>query len=199
MLFIQDKLLSDEILETNFVCNLKHCKGLCCVQGDEGAPLEDYETKLLDEIYPKIKHRMRPEGIAAIEKQGTYTKNAKGELATTLVVEGKEKGEDQECAFATFDEKGVAGCAIESAYYAKEIDWKKPVSCHLYPIRVSKGVFETINYDEWDICDPACSLGRELQIPLYQFLKEGLIRKFGEAFYYELDTVAKDWKKKNEK
>ena len=188
MLLIQGKLVSDEILETNFVCNLKECKGLCCVEGDEGAPLEAYETKILDEVYPKIKHRMRPEGIAAIEEQGTYTQNDKGELATTLV-------NNKECAFATFDEKGVSGCAIESAYYAKEIDWKKPVSCHLYPIRVnSSGVYQAINYDDWEICDSACSLGRELQIPLYKFLKEGLIRKFGEAFYEELEAVAKDWK-----
>lgn len=188
MLLIQGKLVSDEILETNFVCNLKECKGLCCVEGDEGAPLESYETKILDEVYPKIKHRLRPEGIAAIEEQGTYTQNDKGELATTLV-------NNKECAFATFDEKGVAGCAIESAYYDKEIDWKKPVSCHLYPIRINpSGVYQAVNYDDWEICDSACSLGRELQIPLYKFLKEGLIRKFGEAFYYELEAVAKDWK-----
>jgi len=189
MILIQDKLVSNDLLEKEFVCNLKKCKGACCVEGDEGAPVAPHERKLLEEVYPKIKHRMRPEGIAAIEEQGTYTQNDKGEFLTTLV-------NDKECAYVVFDENQVALCAIESAYLEGDLDWKKPVSCHLYPIRVNNiGDFEAVNYDKWEICDPACSLGTELGVSVYEFLKVPLIRKFGEAFYYELDAVAKDMKK----
>lgn len=185
MFQIQDTLVSEEILDENFTCNLSACKGECCVAGEAGAPVEKEERTVLEQIYPKIKDGLRPEGRAAIEAQGTYITNGFGELETPLV-DGKE------CAYVTFDAHGVALCGIEKAYREGKIDFKKPVSCELYPIRVQKlSKFKAVNYHQWDICSPACSLGKELKAPVYKFTKNALIRKFGEDWYAELEQVAK--------
>ena len=189
MIQIDDKLISEDLFSEEFVCNLAKCKGICCVEGDAGAPLDEDETKILDEIYPKIKPYLRPEGIQAIEEQGTYTLDFEGELVTPLV-------NNAECAYVILDEKGYTKCAIEKAYEDGVIDWQKPISCHLYPIRITEySNFSAINYHEWDICSDACTLGKELGVKVYQFLKKPLIRKYGEEFYQTLSEAAEEWEK----
>ena len=189
MIQIDDKLISEDLFSEEFVCNLAKCKGICCVEGDAGAPLDEEETHILDEIYPKIKPYLRPEGIQAIEEQGTYTLDFEGDLVTPLV-------NNAECAYVIFDEKGYTKCAIEKAYEDGVIDWHKPISCHLYPIRITEySNFSAINYHEWDICSDACTLGKELGVKVYQFLKKPLIRKYGEEFYQTLSEAAEEWEK----
>ena len=189
MIQIDDKLISEDLFSEEFVCNLAKCKGICCVEGDAGAPLDEDETKILDEIYPKIKSYLRPEGIQAIEEHGTYTLDFEGDLVTPLV-------NNAECAYVIFDEKGYTKCAIEKAYEDGVIDWQKPISCHLYPIRITEySNFSAINYHEWDICSDACTLGKELGVKVYQFLKKPLIRKYGEDFYQTLSEAAEEWEK----
>ena len=189
MIQIDDKLISEDLFSEEFVCNLAKCKGICCVEGDAGAPLDEDETHILDEIYPKIKPYLRPEGIQAIEEQGTYTLDFEGDLVTPLV-------NNAECAYVIFDEKGNTKCAIEKAYEDGVIDWQKPISCHLYPIRITEySNFSAINYHEWDICSDACTLGKELGVKVYQFLKKPLIRKYGEEFYQTLSEAAEEWEK----
>ena len=193
MIQIDDKLISEDLFSEEFVCNLAKCKGICCVDGDAGAPLDEDETKILDEIYPKIKSYLRSEGIQAIEEQGTYTLDFEGDLVTPLV-------NNAECAYVIFDEKGYTKCAIEKAYEDGVIDWQKPISCHLYPIRITEySNFSAINYHEWDICSDACTLGKELGVKVYQFLKKPLIRKYGEEFYQTLSEAAEEWEKEFEK
>ena len=181
-------IVSESIIENDFVCNLSACKGACCIDGDAGAPLTVEEAQILEDIYPKVKPFLRQEGIDAIEAQGTSIKADFDELETPLI-----NGAD--CAYVIFDEKKTALCAIEEAYNQGEITWKKPVSCHLYPIRIREYTeFSAVNYDKWEICDDACSLGKELQVPVYKFVKEALIRKFGEDWYLELEKVASTMK-----
>lgn len=181
-------IVSEDILEKEFVCNLTACHGACCVDGDAGAPLNEEETKILDEIYDKVKPFLRPEGIAAIEAQGKWVVGTDGELETPLI-------DNKDCAYVIFDGK-TALCGIEQAYNQGEVTWKKPVSCHLYPIRVKDySEFAAVNYDRWDICSDACALGKELEVPVYKFVKEALIRRFGADWYAELEKVAEDLKK----
>lgn len=183
-------IVSEDIINKDFLCNLSACKGACCIDGDAGAPLEKEETEILKTIYPKVKPFLREEGIKAIEEQGTFIVAENGELETPLI-----NGAD--CAYVNFDDKGTALCAIEEAYNQGEVDWKKPVSCHLYPVRVKEySSFSAVNYHKWYICDDACTLGKELQVPIYKFVKEALIRKFGADWYTELETMAKKLKNK---
>jgi len=184
MFQIGKTLVSEEIIKKDFVCNLSACKGACCIDGEAGAPVEESETSIMEDIYPKVKPFLRKEGIKAIEEQGVYIVRENGEIETPLI-------DGADCAYVTFDDKGTALCGIEEAYNAREIDWKKPVSCHLYPVRVEEYTsFSVINYHKWEICDDACSLGAELQVPVYKFVKQALIRKFGEDWYNELENVA---------
>jgi len=177
-------IVSEDILEKEFMCNLSACKGACCIDGDAGAPVEEEEARILKEIYPIVKTYLRKEGIDSIEKQGVFIKNEDGEMETPLI-----NGAD--CAYVIFDEKKVALCAIEEAYNQGEIQFKKPVSCHLYPVRVQNySEFAAVNYHKWQICDDACNLGKELKIPLYKFVKQALVRKFGEDWYEDLEKVA---------
>lgn len=188
MFQLNKTIVSEEILEREFVCNLSACKGACCVDGDAGAPLELSEIAILKEIYPKVKPFLRKAGIAAIEAQGTHIETDLGELETPLI-EGKD------CAYVIFDGK-TALCGIEQAYNQGIIDWKKPVSCHLYPIRVKEySDFSAVNYHKWHICSDACSLGKELEVPVYKFVKEALVRKFGQEWFDQLDKVAQEMKK----
>lgn len=181
-------IISEDILKKDFVCNLSACKGACCVDGDAGAPLEKEEARILQDIYPKVKPFLRKKGIAAIEAQGVFVKTETGELETPLI-------DGADCAYVIFDDKKKALCGIEEAYNQGEITWKKPVSCHLYPIRVKDYTeFSAVNYHEWHICDDACTLGKELQVPVYKFVKEALIRKFGEDWFLELEKVAQSFK-----
>lgn len=180
-------IISEDILDKEFVCNLNACKGACCVEGEAGAPLTKEEGELLKEIYPKIKPYLRQEGIAAIEEQGFYTINPIGEFETTLI-------EGRECAYAIFEENGIAKCAIEKAHKEGVIDFYKPISCHLYPIRVKEySTLTAVNYHSWPICNDACTLGKELKVPTYQFVKTALIRKFGKDWYDELDEMAQEY------
>jgi len=191
MIQIDDKIISEDIFEKNFVCNLSKCKGICCVEGDSGAPLEVEETQILKNIFPKIKSYLRPEGIEAIEEQGTHVVDMDGDLVTPLV-----KG--QECAYVVFDESGQTKCGIEIAHKDGIVDYQKPISCHLYPIRITKyPSFDALNYDSWKICSDACILGDELKVSVYQFLKIPLIRKYGENFYNELETLESLYRKKD--
>ncbi|MFB9053225.1 DUF3109 family protein [Formosa undariae] len=188
MFQIGKTIISEEIIENDFLCNLSACKGACCIDGDAGAPLDQKEVTILEDIYTKVKPFLRQEGIDAIEAQGTSIVTDFGEFETPLI-----NGAD--CAYVIFDEKKTALCAIEEAYNQGEVTWKKPVSCHLYPVRIKEFTeFSAVNYDRWEICDDACTLGKELGVPIYKFVKEALIRKFGEDWYMELEKVAETYK-----
>ncbi len=188
MIIVQNKLVSDDIIEQQFMCNLQACKGACCWEGDFGAPLEDEEITIIHNNYQKIKPFLTEEGRKVILEKGKYTYfDEPAENGTTLLDNGA-------CAYMTYDNNGVAQCGIEQAHKAGAIEFKKPISCHLYPIRVNKdeqSFFEALNYDIWDICSAACQKGKEQQMAVYQFAKEALIRKYGEDFYEELDAAAK--------
>jgi hypothetical protein len=191
MIAIGGTLISEELLDKKFVCDLNACKGACCVKGDYGAPLEEEELTLLDKVYKKVRPYLSENGIQAIEEQGKYLKYSKKEWVTPLI-KGKE------CAYTIF-EKGVAKCGIEKAYFDGKIDFQKPVSCHLYPIRITKmksGV-EALNYDKWSICKAACKLGDTLKVPVFRFLKNGLVRKYGEKWFNELEVLSEELSKAN--
>jgi len=186
MLAIGKTLISEDVLEKKFVCDLNACKGACCVAGDSGAPLDQDELPLLEEAVEKVKPYMNKKGLAALEKHGPYVVDSDGDYTTTLV------GEKAECAFVFFDAQKIAKCSIEQAYNEGKIKWKKPISCHLYPIRINKHkAYDAVNYDRWDICAPACACGNKLDVPVYKFLKEPLIRKYGKEWFKELETSAK--------
>lgn len=180
---IDDKIVSTQIFDKKFVCDLNACKGACCVEGDAGAPLTNEEVGFLERDLEQIKPFMRPEGIQAVENSGVSYLDEENEPVTTLVNGG-------ECAFVYFDEKGITKCAVEAAFLDGKTDFKKPISCHLYPIRVKKfNEYQALNYDKWSICEPACACGDALNVPVFRFLKEPIIRAFGEAFYKELETI----------
>ena len=186
---IRDVLISDALLKQHFVCNLGKCKGACCWQGDYGAPLGEAEVATLEAILPDIKSYLTHEGLAKIESDGFHKYFPEKDF------EGTNLLDNGACVFMTTDETGTAKCGIESAWRDGVIDFQKPISCHLYPVRISKIEhvdFDAANYDQWDICSPACSLGDELKMPLYRFVKDALVRKYGEDFYNELEAVASD-------
>lgn len=186
MFQIDDTLVSEDIITKDFVCNLSACKGACCVEGVAGAPLNLDETEFLEKNYPGIAPFLNDEGRAAIEKQGKFIDQKNGEFETPLV-NGKE------CAYVVFGPNGSTQCGIENAYKAKKIDMKKPISCHLYPIRVKEySEFKAVNYHQWKICNDACVLGESLKIPVYQFVKEALIKKFGKEWYSKLELAAQE-------
>jgi len=183
---LKKTIVSEEILQKEFVCNLSACKGACCVDGEAGAPLEEQELELLEQSFESVKGFLRKEGLEAIEEQGLYTTNELGEHETPLI-QGKD------CAYVIYDEKEIALCGIEEAYNQGAIDFKKPISCHLYPVRIRQySEFAAVNYHQWEICDDACVLGKELQVPIYVFVKQALIRKFGEDWYTELEQIARN-------
>jgi hypothetical protein len=181
MILVGQAVISDDVKENFFVCDLEKCKGACCVEGDAGAPLADEETRILDDIYPLVKNYLTEEGIEAIEREGTWVRDWDGEKVTPTI------GDNGACAYALTDERGILKCGIEQAYLDGKVTYKKPISCHLYPIRITKyDDFDALNYDRWDICSAACVLGNRLGVPVYKFLKEPLIRKYGEDWYAEL-------------
>ncbi|PKV75851.1 DUF3109 family protein [Pontibacter ramchanderi] len=183
MIVLQNTIISDDIRDNFFVCNLEQCKGACCVEGDLGAPLEEEELAILADSYEHIKPYMTGAGKLAVEEQGLYIQDFEGDYSTPTI-------ENRECAYALYDDQGILKCAIEQAYYDGKISWKKPISCHLYPIRITKyDDFEALNYDRWSICAAACNFGADLGVKVYQFLKEPLIRKYGEAWYGELTEL----------
>lgn len=190
MIQIDNKLISEDIFSKHFVCDLTRCKGACCVEGDAGAPLEKEEAELLDTLVDKLRPYLRKEGLQAIEEQGAWTFDPyDGGLVTPLV-------NGNECAYVIFDEKGITKCGIEKAYEDGAVEFHKPISCHLYPIRTTEySSFTALNYHEWPICAPACDLGKSLEVPVYKFLKTPLIRKYGEEFYETLSEAAVEWEK----
>lgn len=183
MYIIQDVFVTADVTEEQFACNLNACKGACCWEGDFGAPLDDDELSILEDIYEAVKPNLTPEGRAAIEAQGKYTSNAQtGGHDTTLINNGA-------CAYMGKTGNGMAYCGIEKTYNEGKIDWKKPISCHLYPIRIAskpEANFEALNYDRWDICSAACTKGKRESIRVFEFAKPALIRKYGEEWYEEL-------------
>jgi hypothetical protein len=185
MIAVQNTLVSDDIADKMFVCHIEKCKGACCVEGDLGAPLDEDELDIIDDILSEVMPYLSEEGKKAIEEWGPYVIDFEGDYCTTTI-------NDRECAFSVYDEKGALKCGIEQAYLDGKISFRKPISCHLYPIRISKlKEHDALNYDKWDICSAACSLGKDLGVPLYKFLKEPLIRKYGEAWYTELEIEIK--------
>tara|TARA_B100000767_G_scaffold235464_1_gene228730 strand:- start:3457 stop:4029 length:573 start_codon:yes stop_codon:yes gene_type:complete len=184
MLNVDKTLVSEDLLVNDFVCNISQCKGACCVEGQAGAPLEKKELQILEENYDIIAPYLNEAGKSAIKKQGKFIESYDGKWETPLV-------NDKECAYAVFTEQGTAQCGIENVHKLGKISWKKPISCHLYPVRIQEySEFTAINYHHWQICETACSLGAQLKVPVYKFVKEALIRKFGEVWYNELDRVA---------
>ena len=182
MIQIDDTVVSDILLEKKFVCNLNACKGACCVEGDAGAPLEENELEELASVFPLVKEYLSENSIKALNED-LFTLDEDGEYVTQLV-NGKE------CAFVFFDKKGITKCSIEQAYNDGKTNFKKPISCHLFPIRLTQYKnFTAVNYAHWDICDEACDLGEKLGVQTYQFLKEPLIRKFGENWFKELERI----------
>jgi hypothetical protein len=180
MIVIDNTCISDDIADKMFVCDLQKCKGACCVEGDLGAPLEEDELPILEQIYEEVKPYLSAKGRKAIEEQGFYIKDFEGDYSTPTI-------NDRECAYAIYDRKGILKCGIEQAYLDGKITYKKPISCHLYPIRITKyEEYHAINYDRWQICHAACKHGQKLGVPLYKFLKEPLIRQYGESWYQEL-------------
>jgi len=183
MIEIDDKIISLDVFERKFVCDLNACKGACCVHGDAGAPLTLEEVDIMEESLEHIKPFMREEGIAAIEKSGVFYMDDDNEPVTTLV-------NGAECAFVYFDDQGITKCSIEQAHNEGHVAFKKPISCHLYPIRVAKlRKYEAINYSKWDICASACECGAKLDVPVYKFLKEPIIRKWGPDFFDEMEKI----------
>lgn len=184
MIQIKDTLISEDIFETCFVCDLGKCKGMCCVEGDAGAPLTHEEYEAIKDVLPEIWDDLLPKARELIEKQGIAYIDDDGELVTSII-----KG--RECVFTYFDADGVCRCAIDNAFREGKISVQKPISCHLYPIRLRKyDDFTALNYDRWSVCRPALRLGKKTGIKLYQFLKEPLIRKFGEEWYQEVCQIA---------
>ena len=185
MIDIDGKIVSSDILTECFACDLTACRGACCVEGNAGAPLEGDEIDILEAEYDVYRQFMTPEGIAAVEAQGFVVVDPEGDYTTPLVG-------DAECAFA-FSEGGTAFCAIEKAHREGHTEFTKPISCHLYPIRVKKFGNGTLglNYHRWDVCSAACRAGKEKGIKIYESLREPIVRRFGTEFYNALDAAAK--------
>ncbi len=185
MIEIDNVLINDEVVNAQFVCDLVKCKGGCCEDGDAGAPLSKEETQILNDNFDIIKPYLTPEGIEEIERKGRYYYD-KSFGWVTPTINGKI------CAYGHYDNKGIIKCGIEQAYLEGKITWKKPLTCHLYPIKTKKTkTYEVVNYEPREtLCSPACKLGKKLKVPVYVFLKEALIRKYGEDFYTLLDQIA---------
>ncbi len=185
MIQIEDALVSFDIFEEKFCCDLAQCKGVCCVEGDSGAPLEKDEPEKIEANYGSVKSYMKAEGIVAVEEQGYAVIDRDGDLVTPLI-------HDRECAYA-IEENGACWCAIEKAWTEGKSSFRKPISCHLYPIRISKYEgFEALNYNRWDICACARKKGWEEGIPLYRFLKDALIERYGREWYEQLEYAARE-------
>jgi hypothetical protein len=191
MIAIDHVLLSDEIVNEAFVCDLNACKGACCVDGDAGAPLDPSELKKIDEVFDQVAPYLGQLSIDEINRQGRYVYDKEYGWVTPTI-------NSAICVFGIKDSNGIVKCGIEQAYLDGKVKWKKPISCHLFPVIVKKsndGVSEFANYKpREDHCKAACTLGKKLKVPVYLFLKEPLVRKFGLAFYEALDATAQHLK-----
>ena len=189
MFRIGETLVSEEIIETHFHCNVSACKGACCIEGNGGAPLEKSEAKIIEKNFKKIEPYISEKTKKIVKEKGKYVYDKDGKMETPLV-DGKA------CVYVHYNFGGVLECGIEKAYNEGAIKFKKPLSCHLYPIRIKEySSFTAVNYHRWGICSSACSFGKELKKPLYEFVKEALIKRFGSAWYLELEKVSKELKK----
>jgi hypothetical protein len=186
MIDIDNKIVHRDVFQKCFICDICKCKGACCVEGDSGAPLEENEVEKINEILPVIYNRLTDEGKSIIDREGISMIDIEGELTTTIF------GVKGACVFTQYSEDGIAYCEIEKAWEEGLVDFRKPISCHLYPIRVKKySSFYAVNYNVWDICKDAVILGNEKKLRIFEFLKEPLIRKFGEEWYNEACIGAK--------
>lgn len=188
MIAIDNILISDQVAAEQFVCDLNACKGGCCEDGDTGAPLEKEELQILKDIYLQVKPYLTAEGLKVLEKEGLYTYDQEFGWVTPTI-------EGRMCAYGFRDKQGVIKCGIEQAYLDKKVSWKKPISCHLFPVKISKSKRQNLEYVNYepreDLCKAACKLGKKLKVPVYEFLKEALIRKYGSEFYLTLEATAK--------
>lgn len=186
MIQIDDVVISLDVFREKFLCNLDACKGECCIEGDAGAPVELDEVEKLEEVLPVVWDELSPEARAVIDKQGVVYTDEEGDLVTSIV-------NHKDCVFTCYDEKGYCYCAIEKAFRAGKTDLYKPISCHLYPIRIGDyGPYKAVNYHRWNVCKAAVLLGQKENLPVYKFLKEPLVRKFGEEWYKELEIAAEE-------
>lgn len=188
MIQIDDTIISMDCLSEKFCCDLEACKGACCIEGDAGAPVELDEVAELEEALPEVWHELSASAQAVIDRQGVVYTDRDGDLVTSIV-----NGKD--CVFTCYDDKGNCFCALEKAYREGRSNFYKPASCHLYPIRLKKiGDMTALNYHRWDVCRMAVEKGKQLNLPVYRFLKEPLIRRFGEAWYEELEKAVEELK-----
>ncbi len=184
MLEIQDKIVSLDVLEVMFACDYQQCKGICCIEGDSGAPLSEGEAELLRRYLPEVRHLLSERALAVIDAQGVSYIDQEGDEVTSIV-------DGQDCVFTTYDEAGNCLCAYEKMYYAGKIDWIKPLSCQLYPIRLTRYKdFTAVNYHKWSVCRPALKRGRREGVRVYEFLKAPLVRAFGAEWYAQLEEAA---------
>ncbi|MBC7383536.1 MAG: DUF3109 family protein [Bacteroidia bacterium] len=184
MIIIGNTLVSEELLDYNFICNLHACKGACCIEGDLGAPVLPEEKVKIEEEYEKMKPFLTETSKLAIEKNGICETDEDNDWVTTCLPTG-------ECNFVKRNEQGILMCGMEQAFIAGATNFRKPISCYLYPIRVTQvGEYEALNYSRWDICSAACVLGDKEKVAIYKFLKAPLILKYGEVWYAELEAVA---------
>lgn len=189
MVQIDDVIISLDVFEKKFICDVPKCKGCCCVEGESGAPLSDKEANLLEEIYSIIEPYILENAKLEIEKQGKWVIDADGDKVTPII-------NGAECVYTYFEEDGTVKCAIEKAFNEEKIDFKKPISCHLYPIRMQQyKKYRGMNYHYWPICAPARDLGNTIGTPVYKFLKEPILREFGQAFYNEMEDVETELRK----
>ncbi|MFH0865604.1 MAG: DUF3109 family protein [Bacteroidota bacterium] len=185
MIVIDNTLVSDNVVERKFSCDLEKCKGACCVEGDAGAPLEEKELQILEDLYPFYKNYLTPAGVKAIKKHGFFVVDEDKEYLTPMVKKAKY------CAYVYF-ESDVAKCAIERAFNAGNIKFRKPISCHLYPIRIKAlREVDAVNYHEWHICRQGCEFGEKINMPVIRFLEEPLKKKYGEEWYEALMAAEK--------
>ncbi|NDW12440.1 DUF3109 family protein [Bacteroides sp. 214] len=188
MIQIDDIVVSLDVFREKFICDLAACKGECCIEGDAGAPLEEAELAQLEEVLPVVWDDLLPSAQEVIKQQGTYYTDEEGDVVTSIV-----NGKD--CVFTCYDDRGYCFCAIEKAYREGKVSFMKPISCHLYPIRIADyGTFQAVNYHKWSVCHAAWELGKEVGTPVYKFLKEPLVRKYGAVWYAELESVAEELK-----
>ncbi len=191
MLEIQDTLVTLDLAEEYFCCDLDKCLGACCIEGDAGAPVSFEEIGKLEEVFPEVKADMLPRAVTEVEENGVAYPDADGEMVTTLL-------DGANCAFCTFAKGGVCLCAIDKAYREGRVAWRKPASCALYPVRIKEyPTFTAVNYHRWSICRDAVENGRRLGIRLYQFLEGPLTERFGQEWYSELKAACEEWLRQN--
>ena len=188
MIIVDKTIISDDLVKIKFSCDISKCLGACCVEGDAGAPVEEEEIGIMEDCFDLVKEYMTPEGIEVIEQNGIIYYDAAGNMVTPLINE-------RDCAFIIFD-GDIAKCAFEKAFFDKKIDFRKPISCHLYPVRITKyDTYDAVNYHKWHICSPATKNGQRQGLPLYKYLEEPLIRKYGRKWYKDLASQAQKYEK----